>query len=77
MRRVAVRWPLRRRGEHQFVRSNAAFESRYVRKKTAIPILIGMIADEERFVALLASRSGFCTRHASWPFGDVVQTRSR
>jgi hypothetical protein len=39
------------------IRKAAAFESRYVREKAVIPILIEMIADKERFVALSAVQS--------------------
>lgn len=39
------------------IRKAAAFEARYVREKAVIPILIDMIADEERFVALSAVQS--------------------
>jgi hypothetical protein len=43
--------------QNSTIRKAAAFESRYVREKSVIPILIGMIADEERFVALSAVQS--------------------
>ncbi|HSB44190.1 MAG TPA: HEAT repeat domain-containing protein [Nitrospira sp.] len=39
------------------IRKAAAFEARYVREKTVIPILIDMIDDDERFVALSAVQS--------------------
>ena len=39
------------------IRKAAAFESRYVREKAVIPILINMIADKERFVAISAVQS--------------------
>jgi HEAT repeat protein len=39
------------------IRKTAAFEARYVREKAVIPILIDMIADDERFVALSAVQS--------------------
>lgn len=46
------------------VRRAAAFEARYVREKTVVPILIDMIADEERFVGLSAVQSlWILTRH--------------
>lgn len=46
------------------VRKAAAFEGRYVRDKAVVPILIEMIADEERFVALSAVQSlWILTRH--------------
>ncbi len=43
--------------QNSSIRKAAAFESRYVREKAVIPILIDMIADEERFVALSAVQS--------------------
>lgn len=46
------------------VRKAAAFEARYVRQKAVIPILISMVGDEERFVALSALQSlWILTRH--------------
>ncbi len=46
------------------IRKAAAFESRYVREKAVVPILIGMIADEERFVGISAVQSlWILTRH--------------
>ena len=46
------------------VRKSAAFEARYVRQKAVIPILIPMVTDEERFVALSALHSlWILTRH--------------
>lgn len=46
------------------VRKSAAFEARYVRQKTVIPLLIPMVSDEERFVALSALQSlWILTRH--------------
>lgn len=39
------------------IRKAAAFESRYVRDKAVIPILIEMIGDAERFVAISAVQS--------------------
>lgn len=46
------------------VRKSAAFEARYVRQKTVIPILIPMITDDERFVAMSALHSlWILTRH--------------
>ena len=48
------------------IRKAAAFEARYVRKKTVIPVLIGLIPDDERFVALTAVQSlWLLTRHES------------
>ena len=43
--------------QNSSIRKAAAFEARYVREKTIIPILIEMIPDEERFVALSAVQS--------------------
>ena len=49
---------------HPSVRKAAAFEARYVRQKSVIPILIPMVSDEERFVALSALQSLWVlTRH--------------
>jgi hypothetical protein len=46
------------------IRKAAAFEARYVREKAVVPILIGMIGDEERFVGLSAVQSlWILTRH--------------
>lgn len=46
------------------VRKAAAFESRYVRHKAVIPVLIPMVSDDERFVALSALQSlWLLTRH--------------
>ncbi len=46
------------------VRKAAAFEARYVRQKAVIPILISMVTDDERFVALSAVHSlWILTRH--------------
>jgi HEAT repeat protein len=46
------------------VRKAAAFEARYVRDKAVIPMLIAMVNDEERFVALSALHSlWILTRH--------------
>jgi len=46
------------------VRKAAAFESRYIRQKAVIPILIPLVSDEERFVALSALQSlWILTRH--------------
>lgn len=50
--------------QNSSIRKTAAFESRYVREKAVIPILIGMIADDERFVGLTAVQSlWILTRH--------------
>jgi hypothetical protein len=46
------------------VRKAAAFEARYVRHKAVIPVLISMVTDDERFVALSAVHSlWILTRH--------------
>lgn len=46
------------------VRKAAAFEARYVRQKDVIPMLIPMITDDERFVAMSALHSlWILTRH--------------
>ncbi len=46
------------------VRKAAAFEARYVRHKAVIPVLISMVTDDERFVALSALHSlWILTRH--------------
>jgi len=46
------------------IRKAAAFEARYVRDKAVVPILIGMIADDERFVGISAVQSlWILTRH--------------
>lgn len=46
------------------VRKVAAFEARYIRQKVVIPILIPMVSDDERFVALSALQSlWILTRH--------------
>jgi HEAT repeat protein len=46
------------------VRKAAAFEARYVRQKAVISILIPMVSDDERFVALSALQSlWILTRH--------------
>ncbi len=46
------------------VRKSAVFEARYVRQKAIIPILIQMVSDDERFVALSALQSlWILTRH--------------
>jgi hypothetical protein len=43
--------------QNSSIRKSAAFGSRYVREKAVVPILIGMIADDERFVAMSAVQS--------------------
>lgn len=46
------------------VRKAAAFEARYVRQKSVIPLLIPMLTDDERFVAMSALHSlWILTRH--------------
>jgi hypothetical protein len=46
------------------IRKSAAFEGRYVRDKAVVPVLMDMIADEERFVAMSAVQSlWILTRH--------------
>lgn len=50
--------------QNSSIRKAAAFEARYVRERAVIPILIGMIADDERFVGLSAVQSlWILTRH--------------
>ena len=71
--RVAVRldpaktpeaFALMAKDQNSSVRKVAAFEARYVREKAVIPTLIGMIADDERFVGLSAVQSlWILTRH--------------
>ncbi len=46
------------------IRKSAAFEARYVRHKAVIPLLIPMVTDDERFVAMSALHSlWILTRH--------------
>jgi HEAT repeat protein len=48
------------------VRKAAAFEARYVREKSVIPVLISLLADDERFVSISAIQSlWIVTRHES------------
>ena len=50
--------------QNSSIRKAAAFEARYVRETAVIPVMIGMIADEERFVAFSAVQSlWILTRH--------------
>lgn len=50
--------------QNSTIRKAAAFESRYVRRKEVIPVLIDLISDEERFVAMSALHSlWILTRH--------------
>lgn len=43
--------------QNSSIRKSAAYGSRYVREKAVVPILINMIADDERFVAMSAVQS--------------------
>jgi HEAT repeat protein len=46
------------------IRKVAAFEARYVRQRAVVPVLIGLLADDERFVAISAVSSlWLLTRH--------------
>src|SRR5213593_412767 len=61
------------------IRKAAAFEARYVRQKAVIPVLIGLIPDDERFVAVSAVQSlWLLTRHETelhdW---DISATQDR
>src|SRR5438093_2621475 len=61
------------------IRKAAAFEARYVRQKAVIPVLIGLILDDERFVAMSAVQSlWLLTRHETelhdW---DISATQDR
>ena len=48
------------------IRKTAAFEARYVRHNSVVPILISLLPDEERFVAVTAINSlWILTRHES------------
>lgn len=51
------------RDQESAVRKAAAFEARYVRQKAVVPVLIGMMADEERFVATTAIQSLWILTH--------------
>jgi len=58
------------------IRKVAAFEARYVRQKAVVPALIGLMVDEERFVALTAIQSlWILTRHESEMHDWDVSTR--
>ena len=58
------------------IRKVAAFEARYVRQKAVVPLLIGLMADEERFVAMTAIQSlWILTRHESEMHDWDVSTR--
>lgn len=52
------------------IRKAAAFEARYVRQKSVIPILIALVTDEERFVALSALHSLWVLTHHETEFHD-------
>jgi hypothetical protein len=46
------------------IRKAAAFEARYVRQRTVVPVLISLLSDDERFVAISAVSSlWLLTRH--------------
>jgi hypothetical protein len=46
------------------LRKAAAFEARYVRQRAVVPVLIGLLSDDERFVAISAVSSlWLLTRH--------------
>ena len=48
------------------IRKTAAFEARYVRHNSVVPVLISLLPDEERFVAVTAINSlWILTRHES------------
>jgi HEAT repeat protein len=52
--------------EESVIRKVAAFEARYVRHKAVVQPLIGLLADEERFVSVTAIQSlWMLTRHES------------
>ena len=52
--------------EESVIRKVAAFEARYVRHKSVVQPLIGLLADEERFVSVTAIQSlWMLTRHES------------
>lgn len=58
------------------IRKVAAFEARYVRQKDVVPALIGLMADEERFVAITAIQSlWILTRHESEMHDWDISTR--
>ncbi len=58
------------------IRKSAAFEARYVRQKAVIPILIPMVTDDERFVALSALQSlWILTRHETEPHDWETSTK--
>ncbi len=58
------------------VRKVAAFESRYVRQKAIVPVLIGMIGDAERYVAVTAVQSlWILTRHETELHDWDISTR--
>ena len=43
--------------QNSSIRKAAAYGARYVRQKSVVPVLIGMIADDERFVSMSAVQS--------------------
>ena len=52
--------------QNSSVRKVAAFESRYVRQKAVVPVLINLLSDPERFVSVSAIHSlWLLTRHES------------
>ena len=58
------------------IRKVAAFEARYVRQKAVVSPLIGLMADEERFVALTSIQSLWTlTRHESEMHDWDISTR--
>lgn len=58
------------------IRKVAAFEARYVRQKAVVPALIGLMADEERFVAITSIQSlWILTRHESEMHDWDISTR--
>lgn len=58
------------------IRKVAAFEARYVHQKAVVPALIGLMADEERFVAITAIQSlWILTRHESEMHDWDISTR--
>lgn len=60
---------------HESIRKAAAFEARYVREKAVVPVLIELIKDEERFVAVTAVQSLWkLTRHETELHDWVVST---
>ena len=59
------------------LRKAAAFEARYVREKAVIPILIGLVGDEEKFVGITAVNSlWILTRHETEMHDWEVSTKA-